>query len=1036
MRSMSWERMSHTSHDAMRSTSISPASTITSHSQSSGSCASPAAAQQLRSGNDSANAGSAGPSTFNREETQEVLAIFLPTIRFMDYRRMRRQFLGVRKPLPKRRVLVFSIFCLFLIGMRYFSGEVKDGKILIGLKFSTDLGQIGVAIALIIGIIVLLIAIARLQSAWSLYWAVNASYAFIVATIIYLVVRYAFLKKPIDQSITQGLFFAFGIVQVFVMSIVKATIYFGPRLALAGRWFSWTENYRLIEKSRKSITFCRYNDFSGLCGNNLCCLCLCFYRVTYRIIRNWIKGCQRRFGNSLRTREKLDPPFSHQIRYKGEVDENGKPHGFGEWLADNHYGERIEGYWWHGYPIAPFVSQEVGSGSIFVGSRVGYMSCKYKSKTMMLGVSTTELSISGHFFNDFPRTLFFSPQQPSSSSSSRHTHHLPIDLLLKKYDDKLSNQTIEWCFELLNLPVHNPYITITDDASLRIYLDRRTGSLGIKGYQFVGPSHLTHKITDISVAVKRGNDTHLSGKSSNRRKQRVTGANSNLDAAAQVSRAENIFKGSSQLANPLEDEKNTSTSPNDDTSSTGLAADVVITVPPTSSSELTPGKIERSGHSIIAFVERYTKQRHERVPSGIHRTMAEVFTQKIEEVWPKRDWDDQDESSPQKVAEIFADEDKWKHASNELYRATAKIIVDKWKPINSLAAGITPEEILIFIPGYNVTLAQGCAQLSHLVAFSKLPTYIYPFIFHWEGAIGGIFAPLLYPLAKKRAQDKRLGERFRDFMRILQAAGVRRLHLLSHSAGTRAFMNGMECCQGENLFHPIQDLNASLSSTEEDAKNGSELFRMSIQTIIMINPDYPVNSFLRSGFQGLHALCNHIAVYGDTRDQVLSFSETWNREKCLGKRIFDLNAPLHTLKPNTQYGEQTNLKSAELQMASKWRLPYACRQDSTASEREATMNILMHPETGFVLYPEIVLQKRASRSVWLDLDVIDTTFVETHTDFLKHCFYQVSREIMDDIREIIVSGLRAKERVARLDRRRGNVFCFRVAPANVRSLYR
>lgn len=125
---------------------------------------------------------------------------------------------------------------------------------------------------------------------------------------------------------------------------------------------------------------------------------------------------------------------------------------------------------------------------------------------------------------------------------------------------------------------------------------------------------------------------------------------------------------------------------------------------------------------------------------------------------------------------------------------------------------------------------------------------------------------------------------------------------------------------------------------------------------------------------------------------------------------------------------------------------------------------------------------------WLDLDVIDTTFVEGHIDLLKyarpflskarsfrlidwiittnqpfcrakqgincvvctlcigisafrflfvcrHSFYQINREIVDDLREIIVNGIRAHGRVSRLDRRRGNVFCFRVAPASVKSLY-
>ncbi|SCQ12631.1 conserved Plasmodium membrane protein, unknown function [Plasmodium sp.] len=56
----------------------------------------------------------------------------------------------------------------------------------------------------------------------------------------------------------------------------------------------------------------------------------------------------------------------------------------------------------------------------------------------------------------------------------------------------------------------------------------------------------------------------------------------------------------------------------------------------------------------------------------------------------------------------------------------------------------------------------------------------------------------------------------------------------------------------------------------------------------------------------LRSHCNHIVMYGDTRDQALTYSETWNREKCLGKRIFKLKLPLYKIH---HYEDYLNINS-------------------------------------------------------------------------------------------------------------------------------
>uniref|UniRef100_A0A0G4H1T9 Transmembrane protein n=1 Tax=Chromera velia CCMP2878 TaxID=1169474 RepID=A0A0G4H1T9_9ALVE len=71
---------------------------------------------------------------------------------------------------------------------------------------------------------------------------------------------------------------------------------------------------------------------------------------------------------------------------------------------------------------------------------------------------------------------------------------------------------------------------------------------------------------------------------------------------------------------------------------------------------------------------------------------------------------------------------------------------------------------------------------------------------------------------------------------------------------------------------------------------------------------------------------------------------------------------------------------------------------------------------------------------WLPVDVIDTSMVEQNVHSLRHAFYNMNREIVEDLREIITSRRRAKDRTSRLDRREGNVWVFRVAPPYVKSV--
>lgn len=73
---------------------------------------------------------------------------------------------------------------------------------------------------------------------------------------------------------------------------------------------------------------------------------------------------------------------------------------------------------------------------------------------------------------------------------------------------------------------------------------------------------------------------------------------------------------------------------------------------------------------------------------------------------------------------------------------------------------------------------------------------------------------------------------------------------------------------------------------------------------------------------------------------------------------------------------------------------------------------------------------RRSMRKWLDVDVIDTSSMETNVHQLRHAYFDLNKILVEDLHELIVTGRRAAERSLLLHRE-GNIFSFCQAPACV-----
>ncbi|ANQ09287.1 Uncharacterized protein PCOAH_00032970 [Plasmodium coatneyi] len=1568
------------------------------------------------------------------------------TIRYMDYRRLRRRFNGIRKPISKKIVFIITIFCLILISWKYFKTSYENSMLTISFKIQTSFLFFVEAALVIIGVIIF----AKFQTRLSLHWPIYASYIFIICASILLI----FYEKDKYDKISRGehILMIYGLVQLSLIIIVKVIICIGPLLAIYGFFCPCTEHCRILKKkvstNKLNITVSRYNDFAGMCGNNFCCFCLCAYRSFYRIVNCFYK----KFSN-LRFKMANDSineaPFSHQLRYKGKTDIYGRPHGYGEWIEDHSYGEKLRGFWFHGYPVGPFISQEVGSGSLFVNTRVGFAACVGKDwSDVRYGVSCTECSISGHFFNDFPLTYFFNPKIEKDANGRLPTNRYDIivkDILKENYEDILGYD-LKWCFNMLK--VNSSTTTEYFSNNCMISIDHVTMSLKVHNYKRLGPikarnnnilDEITVKLVHLPKVKKgkkiykrgcpykfsgNGNNTVLYVKPEKKHDEQVKGHEGEEFFYSNQNRIHSNTKklsahGNQNYPNELKDDNyhsyythrlsdklldsvnddiylykmnksiksteihkapylfdhsGSSTSPDEDAkrgadgigqsvnsqhgcvfphrsnyygargkypyrhmgggSDSGSSIEVhfgrrdeqtgkrsnererkrgMCHIPPhvnlftedsaaRSSSSFcrkddtfvvnisgfgsdrrcsgggrshglhvvgpgrrTPNKEKRKKlrrrvplhgeensymedpslyseheqegfqcreeellcenvlrakfreHPTVGMEKGGSNEKRESVGRARRRSESEGSTPKHhqegekkqnknrvtlpneqdknvesderksmdspkakkneEQKWKEKTVNPKDTSSGtsnfgenkalflsdifksfiksgiaknsrkknvknnssddiendrhkmytdkrtkskkskrsysnmnkgrkeiynktmkkvslrrmknskikgfvkkytkqyrkgsiyitsnnkkidkfirskynnnskntqiistlgdtvksinesfgslnganlssynmkrnKTIAQVFAEEDEWE---NYRHQHKEKIIVEGWQSL-SLKQNLNfmPDEIVIYIHGYNVKLHHGCSQLAHLVSFSKLPSYIQPFVFHWEGYMWGPLSALSYPVARKRSEMAVLGNSFKTFIRELIKSGIKNVHLISHSCGSRLFFNGFASCVEDNLFYNVLKSEKSAGKkgdhdeggAKRDAANddisdhssddGSEECRLGgstierppgkkrgkkknkqiiVKTVILLNPDYPLDKFLETDFFVLRSHCNHIVMYGDTRDQALTYSETWNREKCLGKRIFKLKLPLYkiyncedylnlnldrsnfltgnyedkykmcdnVLFPNSSYveekmrmkqseriGEQFDRGDKQYNRAKENEREESQTQNKSTNTNANTSGNDQHVnktvrKTSTYDYDEgascisedlaqnylnenflktvefsdsslraftskrrfkiskafkkfkrkwlfknkkkhiyfnqntvntsnnIKMKERVSKTsnqtskktdtvyisfdkyAWLDMDVIDTTFVETNVDFLKHSFYQVKREIMDDIREVLISNIRAHERVSRLDRRRGNVFVLRVAPAGVGSLHR
>ncbi|CEM02740.1 unnamed protein product [Vitrella brassicaformis CCMP3155] len=1001
------------------------------------------------------------------------------TLPWLEYRKFIRRFRGhYRRHSRGRTLLVFALLCI-LFGIASIEICNKEGRISINFQYGPDIGRntvFGLGVALLLAV---MFWMAWTQVQLNLRWCLYFSYATMIALLIAVIYKgseqgfscssqcdsesaggcpsngtaadanqpgvpgdrdMAMLLTSLGQggdpssptgdnmSVLPVLFFVYLIGQVLIFLVSQFCIHVLPLVMLNG-WCGVKQcrlrRWEIIHASVLPPRPPPHPPTLGKADLGAAARIYVFQRIP--IMRRY---CSCLLGAPGR---RLSKRGGHRARYVGEVDDAGLPHGFGRWREDEYHGEEIVGYWSHGRPCSPFKAREVGTGSGFICMTLGFAKAslpgtsqsrrrpspcpglaphlggdsrspsppsRYPSiagwlhdvKGLLWGVAEVECSVSGAFFRDFPRVAItdypFPPSLPQATPSPSTPGHPPTARTARQTASDVPPALLGEASSV-SAPASVPSFTSSiGTSSVVVSVDAERG-LFVSGHVYEPSAQASHR--EHAHAPAHPSEVRIRAAPRHPTREHVSwewiGQNNGVQPAA-------ARDGGDLEAGIVDGDAGAATTET--------------------------GTTERS--FVGSQGDRDRKQEEARQASSGRRG----WTWR----WGSREGAKGDKPAGDRDGHTDDGYHYFPRDEADFSFERVELSVDGWqRKWDDRAAS----EAVIFVPGYNCSLATGLRLFAQLASFCSLPSYMKPFLFHWPGG----HTPFAYYSAMENGSSIACGKNFVAFLVALQATGVQQIHLLAHSMGARVALNALRLCAEEGLFRPcdlqpwgLQQQQQQPSGTSppllSDDSSAAAQPSMSqplpppleLVTATFLNPDYELDDFVSQDHTLLRTFCNMITIYADTRDQALYYAEMFNRKSSLGRRVFSLRRPIVPAEPASPSGSRVAHRGHDDGvMSGRGTKPPSIIKASQVGRSSGT--------EGWGGRGEVA--KREAE--WLDVDVIDTTFVEQNVHAIRHVFYTLNREIIDDIREILTTRRRARQRTSRLDRREGNVWVYRVAPS-------
>ncbi|EGC37281.1 hypothetical protein DICPUDRAFT_46613 [Dictyostelium purpureum] len=190
-------------------------------------------------------------------------------------------------------------------------------------------------------------------------------------------------------------------------------------------------------------------------------------------------------------------------------------------------------------------------------------------------------------------------------------------------------------------------------------------------------------------------------------------------------------------------------------------------------------------------------------------------------------------------------------------------------------------EGILFIHGYDHDLKDALKRFAQFLALGHFPNYIKPFVFNWPSST----SPLLYWCAHSVASDNDNHRDLQKFIESLGHAGIRNLHIMCHSMGTRFFLRSFskikKAFSKEKHIKPQEHSNHQVNKPEKNSN------KINLTNLIFLNPDYEINTF-KNDYDELRTYCPRITVYADHRDEAIKMAFRITQKRNLGNNIFGI----------------------------------------------------------------------------------------------------------------------------------------------------
>jgi len=327
------------------------------------------------------------------------------------------------------------------------------------------------------------------------------------------------------------------------------------------------------------------------------------------------------------------------------------------------------------------------------------------------------------------------------------------------------------------------------------------------------------------------------------------------------------------------------------------------------------------------------------------------------------------------------------------------------------------KEAMVFIHGFNYSISTACKKLVQVSMLGGLGAHIVPFIFSWSsGTAWSAFGSL----GEVKVQAVAYGEHLAEFLSGL-SRHFSRIHILTHSMGALLLFHNFQ--ELERCFKPRRSHGAA--GQMKSPLGSNPLAELS--TVTLMNPDVLMEDVFHI-LPRILMYAERFTAYSDRHDRVLLLD--WLYQRIAPRKM-------QTWRPLLEDDEDQDSVMLGADAAPLW---LEKQPDGRTSLRKGFAvpngipNMLRRRIEGtarknYRWDGEAASVMEKNPEAFAQIDVVDTTTIDTHVGFDRHNYYGLNPLIVQDVCELISSRLPACKRV-RLTRTYCNVYRFRTLPFN------